>query len=198
MNERLAAADSFNAGLKIFEKLVKADPTNVTWNRDLSTAHGLLGVYWAREGKFQKAFESYSQELDILKSLVKVDEKNVVWQEGIAKGFHSVGSVQGKLGLESDALKSLFKAQTIFKKLSGLDAANTEYLVSLVRSAWEISCLSPRQVSYQEASILLRNAQLILAQLAVKRALTHSERGWNQAIAERLSSWQRLPSKNSA
>lgn len=198
LKERLAAADSFNAGLKILERLVKANPTNVAWNRDLSTAHGLLGNYLAMEGKFHKALELYSQELDILKSLVKLDEKNVVWLHGLAKGFLSVGRVQGKLGLESDALKSLFKAQTILKKLSGLDAANTEYPVSLVRNAWEISCLAPRHVSYQEASTLLRNAQLTLAQLAAKRALTHWERGWNQAIAERLSSWQRLTSKNSA
>jgi hypothetical protein len=66
----------YQASLAIADRLAKADPSNASWQRDLSISHRKIGDVQLAQGNLPAALTSYQASHDIFDRLAKADPSN--------------------------------------------------------------------------------------------------------------------------
>ena len=82
-----AALTSYQASLAIADRLAKADPSNVEWQRNLSVAHSRIGDVQVARGDLAAALTSHQASLAIADRLAKADPGNTRWQRYLALSY---------------------------------------------------------------------------------------------------------------
>jgi hypothetical protein len=88
------ALESFRASLAIAERLAKADPGNVGWQRDLFVSRAKIGDVLVEQGNLPAALEYFRASLAIAERLAKTDPGNAGWQRDLAGSLSNVANVQ--------------------------------------------------------------------------------------------------------
>jgi hypothetical protein len=78
------ALTAYRASLAIAERLAKADPSNASWQRDLSVSHQKIGFAAEQRGENNEARTNYMLSRDILMRLVALDASNATWRNDLA------------------------------------------------------------------------------------------------------------------
>ena len=78
-----AALQSYSDSHAIFDRLVKSDPGNAGWQRDLSVSLGKLALVHWHSGDKAKASAFLQQGQAIMARLTKLSPDNVVWKKDL-------------------------------------------------------------------------------------------------------------------
>jgi hypothetical protein len=105
-----AALASYQAALAIRERLAKADPGNVGWQRDLSVSDQRIGDVQQAQGDLAAALASYQADLAIAERLAKADPGNAGWQRDLIVSYTKLAGVD-QSGSRSFLTRALETAQ---------------------------------------------------------------------------------------
>jgi tetratricopeptide (TPR) repeat protein len=128
---RDAAIASFQKSVAIQEQLVKEDPSNTGWQRDLAVAHSRFGDMYLSQGRRDEALFSFLKDLAILQQLVLEDPSNTGWQHDLGVAHSRMGHVYRSQGRRDEAIASFQKYVAIQEQLVKEDPSNTGWQHSL-------------------------------------------------------------------
>ena len=118
------AAKLFREGLAVAETLIKADPGNAGWRRDLSVPYNKLGDVFVAQGNLAEALKCCRAGLSIAEALSKADLGNAGWRRDLSVFFNKYGDVFFMQGILAEALKSYCAGFSIAEALSKDDPGN--------------------------------------------------------------------------
>jgi tetratricopeptide (TPR) repeat protein len=108
----------YKDSVDIFERLVKADPGNASWQRELSVSCLKVGYVLRTQGDLAGALASYKDALSIYESLAKADPDNAKWQRDLRSTHIKVGGVLQAQGELTEALNALQDSLSIAERLA--------------------------------------------------------------------------------
>ena len=112
-----ATQPPYGDSLAIFERLAKADPGNVEWQRDLSVAYGKIGDVQRAHGDLAAVLKSYADSLAIAEKLTKTDPGNVDWQRDLWVCYARLGDAHRKSSEPAKARDAMTTGRAIVAKL---------------------------------------------------------------------------------
>jgi tetratricopeptide (TPR) repeat protein len=89
---------SYKDGLAIADRLAKADPGNLAWQRDLSVSYDRMGDVLASQGDLAGALATYKDSLAIFDRITKANPANLGWQADLAWSCRKLGLLYARLG----------------------------------------------------------------------------------------------------
>ena len=108
----------------MLDHLATADPSNVSWQRDLSVSHDKIGNVLSVQGNLPAALAAYNASLAITERLTSADPLNAVWQSDLSI-FHSRnGDVLVAQGNLPAALEAYNASLAICDRLAKADPGN--------------------------------------------------------------------------
>ena len=161
------ALKSFRDGLAIMERLVKNDPRNPGWQRDLAVSHSKIAEVQRAQGDLSAAVISYQASLAIRERLAKSNPDNIGWQQDLAATSRELGNVQMAQGDPAAALTSY---QTYRDTADRIAQSNSENL------GWQRDLA----VSYQ----CIGDAELALGDLSAAEAAYRSQLALMERVAK--------------
>jgi tetratricopeptide (TPR) repeat protein len=129
-----AALESFRASLAIRERLVKVDPGNADWQRDLFVAHSRLGGVLRDQGNLAAALASHRAALSVAESLAQSRPRYVRSQLDLYFAYGSVATMEARMGERGRALDAFKAARAVMARLTSAlpdDPNWPEYLDSV-------------------------------------------------------------------
>ncbi len=121
---RAAALTAYGKGLAITKRLIKTDPSNANWKRDLAVIHVKISDIATADGHHTAALAAYRKALAIFKQLAAIDPSNLDLQDNLAFAHSRVGDIVRAQGHRAAALVAYRKALVIFKDLAASDRSN--------------------------------------------------------------------------
>ncbi|MBN1418982.1 MAG: tetratricopeptide repeat protein, partial [Planctomycetes bacterium] len=98
-----------------------ADPSNSSWQRDLSVSHERIGDVLTAQGSLAGALDAYHQALAIRKRLADADPSNSEWQRDLSVSYWKLAEVHEGLGDSGEARHFRRRARDV---LRGMRARN--------------------------------------------------------------------------
>jgi len=118
------ARESYEKALAEYQLLVKSDPTNPNWQRNLSIYYERMGNVLLAEGDRLGALEQYRTGLGIVQGLATVDPANPQWQLALSISHEKLGDVLLAQGDAAGALREYETDLSIAERLAAADPAN--------------------------------------------------------------------------
>lgn len=115
-----------NAVEQTFRELLRDEPGNAGWQRNLSVAHDRVGDVLVAQGKLPEALTSFREGLAIREKLTGTDSDNAALQHDLSISYEKIGdllAVQGKL---DEALDSIRKQLAVVERLANGDPDNAD------------------------------------------------------------------------
>jgi tetratricopeptide (TPR) repeat protein len=101
------ALQFFRDSATVFQRMVKAEPNNPRWQRDLSVSYYKVGRALKTQGKLADALQAYRDNLAIARALVAKDGSNAQWQDDLKTAIGGIGGISYLLVLNRDFSKAL-------------------------------------------------------------------------------------------
>ena len=112
-----AALESFRASLAIRERLVKVDPGNADWQRDLFVAHSRIGNVLRDQGNLAAALANHRAALAVAESLSQSRPRYVRSQLDLYFAYVSVAGIEARMGERGRALDAFKAARAVMARL---------------------------------------------------------------------------------
>ena len=125
------ALEAYRALLATAERLAAGDPTNASWQRDLSVSHEKVGDALLAQGDLAGALRAYRNSLAIRERLAAGDPTNASWQHDLAVTHVRMGDVLLRQGDAAEAALAYGSALTTFRHLVDLNPANPDWQMGL-------------------------------------------------------------------
>jgi len=109
------------------EELVKLDPANTQFRRDVSISYNKLGDVQMNLGDTAQALGYYEKALAVAEGVVRLDPVDTQFRSDVSSTYNRLGDVQMKLGDTAQALGFYGKALEVREELVQLDPANTQF-----------------------------------------------------------------------
>jgi tetratricopeptide (TPR) repeat protein len=157
---------AFRDFLKISRRLVKQDPRNTDWQRELTVAHSRVGDVLQAQGKLPAARRAFQESLKIIQRLAKRDRSNVDWQRNLGATHSLLGTVLEAQGKLSEARRAFQEDLKISRRLVKQDPNNTGLQHDLAAAYSRIGGVLRVQDKLPEAGIAFREDLKIIQRLA--------------------------------
>lgn len=105
-------------------KLAQENPTNATWQRDLSLSLNNVGDVLLAQGDPAGALKAHREAQTISQRLVQADPSNATWQRDLNDSLIKVGDVLQAQGDLAGTLNAYREAQAILQRLVQADSSN--------------------------------------------------------------------------
>jgi tetratricopeptide (TPR) repeat protein len=116
--ELATAGRAFAEARSIAEDLVKKDPANTEWQRDLSVSHVKIGDVLVAQGDGAGALEAFRKALAIREALVKKDPANTEWQRDLIVSNVKLAELAADEGATAEARTRYGEALRIARELA--------------------------------------------------------------------------------
>jgi len=176
------ARASYERAKAIAEDLVRRDPANTEWQRDLSVSHTKLGDLLVREGDRAGALAAYRAGLTIAAALAQRDPANTEWQRDLSVSFSKLGALALTLEQPDEAREAFGKDLAIAQRLAAHDPDNAEWQEDLANSHVTLARLGG-----DGAASDIRAARDILRALADRGRLSPDRQGLLDALDKALA-----------
>ena len=162
LNDLESALKAYRESLAISERLAKAKPKNLLWQRGLATAQEKVGYVLRAQGHLAEALQIYRQDLATMEGVVKAAPDNPQWQRDLSISHEVIAGVlldQGKL---PDALQAYRDSLAIAEHLAQSDPGNADWQRDLATLKAEIADVFEAQGHLPEALQSLRDSVAIM------------------------------------
>ena len=129
----------------LLERRAARDPSNASWQRDLSASHNFVGGVQLMEGDLDGALVSHRKSLAIAEQLAARDPSNATCQELMCECLHRMGIAQFLQLDREGALVSLGRSVAIAERLIAADPSNTTARTTLSAAQFEIGMVQEVQ-----------------------------------------------------
>jgi hypothetical protein len=141
-----------------------ADPSNSSWQRDLSVSYDRVGDVFRSQGDLASALKAYQNSLAIREKLAGADPSNSSWQRDLSVSFNKVGDVFSSQGDLASALKAYQNSLAIREKLAGADPSNSSWQRDLVVSYYKLASFA-EQTNSGDATIYWQKCLVVLRRM---------------------------------
>lgn len=121
------AREHYETALEIARDLVRRDPDNTEWQRELSVSWDNIGVLRLRLGDGDGAWQAFEASLKIAKDLARTDPDNTEWQRDLSVSWSHIGDLRLRLGDEDGARQAYDASLQIRQDLARRDPDNTQW-----------------------------------------------------------------------
>jgi tetratricopeptide (TPR) repeat protein len=128
------ALKSLREGVYIQEQLVKRNPNNADWQRNLATSLEMIGDVLKLQGNIEGALEKYRASLPIREKIAQADPSNVQFQLDWSVILERIGEVLNLQGDVDGALENYEKSLPIRQRIAVEDRNNSALQLSLSQS----------------------------------------------------------------
>jgi tetratricopeptide (TPR) repeat protein len=133
------ALNSFRDSLVIRERLAKADPGNVSGQRDLAFIQERIGhVLWMRN-ELDDALKSFRDGFATRERLAKIDPSNARWRRDLSISYTRVGDVLAAQNDLQGALKNFRDGLAIAERLAETDPENVQWQADVLWLNWRLA-----------------------------------------------------------
>jgi eukaryotic-like serine/threonine-protein kinase len=166
LGQRQKARESYRKALTIREALVRAEPANVNFRRQLSASYTKQGdILWI-EADSTTALEAYLQAHALNQRLAEEFANDLDIRFELAMSYQNTGYMLGANERGDEALDNLRKAEAIMEELVSHDAKNTHIQQELsVAYSRDADVLTKILGKHAEALVLYRKSQEISERL---------------------------------
>ncbi|UQZ90321.1 hypothetical protein C4J81_14355 [Deltaproteobacteria bacterium Smac51] len=164
-NRTTEAMDRFEDSLSILLSLVKINPDNQLWRRDLVLAYHNMGRTMERLEMTQEALDYFEQALSLTRDLADQNPDSLDWQRGLAASYSHVGRISSFLGNFDDAWKNYDKELEIMRDLVDKQPENKAWQYALASAYHNMGQLLERRGQIREALDAFKKDQAVLKQL---------------------------------
>jgi tetratricopeptide (TPR) repeat protein len=91
----------------VFKRLIRAEPANVRWQRDLAVSYFKAGAVLMEQDRFAEALDTYRDNLAIVRMLAAKDPDTIHLQSDVGKIVDGIGNISYHLLLKKDFLRAL-------------------------------------------------------------------------------------------
>jgi Flp pilus assembly protein TadD len=169
-------------------RLAEQDPSNASWQRDLSISYDRVGDARSAQGDLGGALESYEHSLALAMRLAEQDPSNASWQRDLSVSLGKIGGVRSARGDLAGALKSYLDALAIAQELAQRDPSNADWqldlAVSYCQSGTTLARSDPQ--SKKDARRFMEKGRDILRRIKTRTGLTSVHQGWLDLIEANL------------
>jgi tetratricopeptide (TPR) repeat protein len=125
--DRAAALGAYREFHDIASRLLRDDPDNTDWQRDLSVSHNKVGGVYQAQGRLAEALAEYQAGQGIMRKLVARDPDNTDWQRDLSVSHNRVGGMYQAQGRLAEALAEYEADLAIAERLAALDPSNAQW-----------------------------------------------------------------------
>jgi tetratricopeptide (TPR) repeat protein len=136
-----AARISYEEALNISLDVIRREPDEVRWQRELSWTFNKVGNIRTRLKQFSDALVVYEKGLCIRRYMSSRDDKNTLWKRDIAFSLEKVGEARQRENDAPDAEEAVFEALTIRRALADSDPSHTLWARELAGTLQRIGSL---------------------------------------------------------
>jgi tetratricopeptide (TPR) repeat protein len=147
------------------EELVRADPGNSQWQRELAFCHNRRGEVLAAAGESEEALLAFRQGQAVAERLACLDPDNSLWQADLAFVFDRIGAAVQHHGDLEAALQHYQRALAIRSALVARDPETSPWLRDLFVSHLNVADSLTAQNNPEAARLSCRKALAIADQL---------------------------------
>jgi tetratricopeptide (TPR) repeat protein len=173
----------YQAATAIAEPIIRADPENTEWQRDLSVSHIRIGDVLRGQGNLDGALERYRASLAIDQRLAQADPRNAIWQNDLAISQARIGDVLLAQGNLPSALAGFQAFLAIVERLAKADPGDALWQANHSAAHHSIGEVLARQRNFPaalaayQASLSIREhlAKVDPGNAGWQNALTHSQ-----------------------
>ena len=173
------ALKSFRDGLAIRDRLARADPGNVGWQRGLSVSYDCVGDVLVAQGNLPEALKSFRDGLAIRDRLARSDPGNAGWQRDLSVSYDRIGGVLEAQGNLPEALKSFHEGVAIADRLARAHPGDADWQRGLAVSNAHLADVYRRSDDPDNALAALRQGQSVMKKV-VKLSPDHA--GWKKDL----------------
>jgi tetratricopeptide (TPR) repeat protein len=148
------------------KRLAESDPTNTTWQRDLSMSFERLGDIAVDKGNLPEAQRLFTEALHIRQRLAESDPDNSAWWRDLSVSLIDLGDLATAQGNLAEGKRLNDDALRIAKRLTEFDPANTTWQRDLSVSLNKLGGLAAEQGNLSEAQPLFEESLQIRQRLA--------------------------------
>jgi tetratricopeptide (TPR) repeat protein len=162
----LKAVDSAQRAIAVSERLVKIDPHNDTYQRDLAEGHRQLGLLYSQLARHDEALAAHRRSLGVVTALARARPGDLSLALFEARCATALGSVHWSLRQLDEAEKSWRGVLTISCRLLDRQPASTEVQAELARAYSNLGVVyseQGKQDSAQRVWLAALEARLKLA-----------------------------------
>ncbi|MGO9986701.1 MAG: caspase family protein [Rhodomicrobium sp.] len=156
----------YEIALAIAQPIVKADPSNAGWQRDLSVSYEKAGDVLVAQGSLPEALKAYRDSLGIRDRLAKADPGNARWQRDLSVSHNKAGDVLVAQGSLPEALKAYRDSLGIADRLAKADPNNAGWQRDLSVSYIKVGNVLVAQGNLPEALKSFQGSLAIADRLA--------------------------------
>lgn len=127
LGDFVALADVERRLIAIAQRLADSDPTNTSWQRDLSISFERLGDLATAQGKLPDAKRHFTAALAIRQRLADSNPTNTDAQRNLSISFNKLGDLARTQGKLPEAERHFAAALAIAQRLADFDPANANW-----------------------------------------------------------------------
>jgi tetratricopeptide (TPR) repeat protein len=160
---RTSAKSAAERSLTVVENLVKSDPANKVYQRDLSIAFNKAGDAAVALGEVLAAAGFFQRAREVIEALVKASPQDDQLQDDLAACLARVGAAQVAAGKRAEALSTFQEAVAILEKLAVGEPNNATWKYNL-SSAYNRVGLISKAMGQSPAALKAFQAALTIRQ----------------------------------
>lgn len=176
-----AALVAYRRSLALRGDLVRREPTNRAYRKNLGGSHNNIGIVLKQKGDLEGALREYQHFRDIAQALYEDDPQSQEWRDALGTSHHNTSLTFEALGRMGEALEEARSALRVRTGLADDEPENVDYLGSVSVSHGRLGSLLKQQGDLAGALHHARADLAISEALAAKDSANLSRR---QAVAE--------------
>lgn len=165
VGDSAAALASYRDGLSIVRRLASADPSNWTWNSDLSQTHAKVGGMQIRLGEHKAALASFNASLSIARRLVATYPHISELQYNLSVAYRNAAQMHLYQGDFERYLEFTRKSADILEKMNSKGTDNTYVLAELSATYIDVGNSLKTQGDFSDALIFYLKSVATLERL---------------------------------
>jgi len=111
------ALEAFRNSLRVADSLVKIDPANANWQRDLSRSYEGAGAVLQAQGNLPEALQAYRKRHTIAERMATTIPSDTWWRWDLSVSFGALARVHSRTGQLHEARESLASGRAILARL---------------------------------------------------------------------------------
>jgi serine/threonine-protein kinase len=126
-----AALQTLRPGRELLEKLMKANPSVLTYPDDLASLLRQMGHAYRDSGRHREALKCYQEAITLCEKVHQLDPASASFRRGVARSHFDAATVHMRDGRNDQAAAALKKARTDFRALVAAEPKQVDYRKSL-------------------------------------------------------------------
>jgi eukaryotic-like serine/threonine-protein kinase len=183
------AERAFVRANEVARNAIASAPESVAAHDELGMAESLLGLYYYRQKRLEKAQHHWSKNLQIYERLVRMEPRNAHFRSELSSAFNNLGGVARDNGRIGEAKTLLMRSAAIKSSLLSADPQNDSLRFELIDTLSWISSADELEGRLQDSASGYAKQIAMLRMLVAKKpdALV-----WQRTLATQLLSDGRL------